>query len=108
MSVVDDAKQAILDLHELTKGLGDGVTPDVQSILGIHSRMVRLHMDLGVEMCQRFGAKERAYLARKIAQATEHLHGRRTLNLTSKDAEEAAVVRVRQEHLEEIDRMEEY
>lgn len=108
MSVLAEAKQALLDLHSLTKGLKDGRTPDAASVLGHQAELVRLHALLGEDMAARFGGKERAYLARKIAQAKEHANGRVNLKLTSKDAEEAALLAVGEEFNNEIDVMETY
>lgn len=107
-TVIEEAQQAMLHLTSLTSRLRDGFTPDPYAILACQSDLVRLHMQLGVEMSRKFGDKERAYLSRKVEQARQHAHGRRNLELTSKDAEERAFQEVRKMHEEEIDRMEEF
>src|SRR4051794_20757846 len=106
--LLDEAKQALLDLSELTEGIARGEPPDVHGVLGFQSRMVRYHALVGEEMARKFGAKERAYLTRKIEQAQQHQHGRVALELTSKDSEERAFGEVRKLYEEEIDRMEEF
>lgn len=108
MTHIAEAKEAIIGLHQLTIGFLNGSQPDAQSVLGYQSKMVRLHALLSEEMSRTFGNKERAYLNRKIEQAKQHAHGRVELKLTSKDAEEAAFISVRQRYEDEISRMEEY
>jgi hypothetical protein len=98
----------MLDLSELTEGTARGLPPDVHSVLGYQSRPVRYHTLVGEEMAKKFGGKERMYLTRKIEQARQHIHGRRDLNLTGKDAEERAVQEATALHVEEINRMEDF
>src|SRR4051794_16769033 len=59
-SLLEEAKQAMLDLAELTEGIARGAPPDVHSILGYQARLVRFHALLGEEMARKFGGKERA------------------------------------------------
>lgn len=108
MTVLTEAKKALLDLADLTGSIANGGNPDPHSVLGYQAKLVRYYALVGEEMARQFGAKERAYLSRKIAQAKEHIKGRRDLNLTSKDAEERAIQEVEQLHLDEIDRMESF
>src|SRR5215210_1346273 len=92
MKLIEEAKAAMLELADLTEGIARGEPPDVHSVLGYQAKMIRYHCLLGEQMSRTFGAKERAYLGRKIAQAEHHEHGRVTLELTSKDAEQRALV----------------
>ena len=108
MTVLQEAKQSLLDLADLTGTIANGGNPDPHSVLGYQSKLVRYYALVGEEMARQFGAKERAYLSRKIAQAKEHIKGRRDLNMTSKDAEERAFQEVEQLHADEIDRMESF
>ena len=54
MSVIEEAKQAILHLAALTAGFRTGSPPDPYSLLAIQSDLVRLHLQLGVEMSQAY------------------------------------------------------
>lgn len=107
MTHLDDARLALVGLNDLTKRIKDGSPPDPHSVLGYMSDLVRLYSLIGEDMAQRFGAKERSYLNRKIAQAKEHAKGRVTFK-SSKDAEEAAFLAVGEEYQREIDAMQEF
>src|SRR4051794_38275054 len=102
MPLLDDAKQCMLDLSELTEGIARGAPPDVHSVLGYQARLVRYHALLGEEMAKKFGGKERAYIQRKVDQAREHARRRVELKLTSKDSEEAAFLAVQRQYDDEI------
>src|SRR4051794_30920779 len=98
MTLLEESKQAMLDLSTLTEGIAHGAPPDVHSVLGYQSKLVRFHALLGEEMAKKFGGKERAYIQRKVDQAKEHVRGRAQLKLTSKDAEEKAFLAVQQQY----------
>src|SRR5436853_363296 len=83
----EEAKTAMLELADLTEGFATGSPPDPQSVLGYESRIIKLYCLLGEQMAHKFGAKEKAYLARKVEQARQHAHGRVQLEMTSKDSE---------------------
>lgn len=108
MTIIDQAKQAMLNLHNLTIGFRSGSPPDPHSVLGYQSEIMWLYAQLGEEMAKTFGSKERAYLTRKIEQARLHAHGRVEMKLTSKDAEEAAFRAVKEQYDAEIDAMQEF
>jgi hypothetical protein len=108
MTLIDQAKDALLDLADLTEGIAHGAPPDVHSVLGYQSKMIRFYTLIGEEMAKKFGNKERSYLARKIEQAKQHERGRIDLKLTSKDSEQRAMREVRQLHEEEIERAQEF
>src|SRR5438128_1490974 len=108
MTLLEEAKGAMLDLAELTSGFGRGAPPDPFSVLGYQSNLVRLYALLGQEMSRKFGTKENAYLSRKLAQAEQHTRGRIDLKLTSKDSEEFAFRQVKKQYEEEIRQLEEF
>ncbi len=103
MSILEEATQAILSLHALTKGFAQGSPPDPSSVLGYQSNLVRLHMELGQEMSRKFGTKEAAYLGRKIAEAKQYKHGRIDLKKTGGDSERDALLAVGEEIEKEIE-----
>jgi hypothetical protein len=107
MSYLDDARQALQQLHDLTMSFGQGGTPDPHSVLACQSRLVRLYSLIAEERTKKFGAKESAYLARKIQQAKQYQKGRITLDgkrmMSAADATEAALLAVGDEFQREID-----
>jgi hypothetical protein len=103
MTVLQEATEAILDLHALTRGFGTGSPPDPSSVLGYQSNLVRLHMELGQEMARKFGTKESAYLSRKIAEAKEYKNGRINLKKTGGDSTQDALLAVGEEFNREIE-----
>lgn len=108
MTPLDDAAQAMVTLHQLTSGLKAGSPPDVYSLLGIQSDLVQAYLDIGQEMARKFGAKESAYLARKIAEANEYRKGRIDPKRKIADVANDALLAVGEEFQREIDLAEEY
>ena len=108
MSLIQQAKKAMLDLAELTSGFSRGAPPDPHSVLAYQSELVRLYALIGEDMSRTFGLKEMAYLSRKIEQAKQHTKGRVDLRMTSKDSEERAFREVKGLYEQEIQAMESF
>jgi hypothetical protein len=75
MSLLEESVQAIHNVHSLCVNMKNA-QPDVYSLLGIQADLLKLHTDLGQEMAHKFGAKESAYIGRKIAEANQYVKGR--------------------------------
>jgi hypothetical protein len=107
MSLIEQATQAMIDLHDLTTDMKDGPVPSPLIILGIQSDLVDFYRKVGKEMSQKFGAKERAYLKRKLQQSTQY-GLRRQEKKTVGDSTNQAMLAVEIEYNAEIDRIEEF
>jgi hypothetical protein len=103
MPLLDDARQAMFALADLTEGFSSGSPPDPQSVLGLQSRLVRLYAQLGEEKTRKFSAKEAAYLNRKIQEATQYRHGRLDLKKKVADADRDALLAIAEESNAEIE-----
>jgi len=103
-----EASAAMRGLHSLTVSFGTGSTPDPQSVLAYQSKIVSIHERLGQEMARKFGAKERAYLNRKIQEAKQYQHGRIELKKTASDSSKDAILAVGDELDKEIESAQEY
>jgi len=108
MTLIEEATATLLALHELTKGFGEGSTPDPHSVLGYQSKIVDLHSRIGQAMAKKFGGKEGRYLKRKMAEAKEYRRGRIDLKKTGIDSTNDALLAVGEESQAEIDSAEEY
>ena len=108
VSLIQDATQAMVTLHNLTSALKHGSTPDAHTILGIQSDLVDFYRQVGEEMATKFGAKEAAYLSRKIAQAQQYQKARIELKMTGGDSAEAAMLAVAEEYSRENENATEY
>jgi hypothetical protein len=107
-SVLQEASASIRELHSLCMGMRSGSSPDPYSVLGIQADLIRLHMDLGLEMAQKFGSKESAYLSRKIAEANQYRAGRKDVSKKIADVTNDAILAVGEETQREIDSAVEY
>lgn len=107
MNLIEQASAAITELHQLTSGFGTGSTPDPHSVLGYQSKIVYLESRLGQEMAKRFGAKEKAYITRKIAEAKEYRKGRINTK-TVADSTQEALLSVENELIRENETAEVY
>ena len=105
--MIKEATKAIMDVYNLTLGLKNGTPPDSYSLMGLQAELVKYHTLLGLEMAQKFGAKESCYLKRKIAQAQNYQHSR-SEKKTSADSERDAQLSVGEEYQREIDSMTEF
>lgn len=105
MSLYTEAVGLLAQLAEETKDLDRGRIPGILKLLSIQGRIVDLNARLGQELSFQFSAKEKAYISRKIEQAKQHLRGRRELKLTSKDAEEEAILAIGEEWQNELESM---
>ena len=95
-------------IQQETNGMREGRYPSPNVTLDLHRELVGMYSALSEEMCQKFSAKERAYLSRKIAEANQYRAGRHDDKLTVKDAEVAARLNVGEEVEKEIDSSSEY
>jgi hypothetical protein len=102
MSVLQESTQAILDLHSLCVNMATS-QPDVHSLLGIQANLVRLHTELGQELAARFGAKESAYVSRKISEAQQYVHGRKDPAKKIADVAQESLLAVGEEFEKEIE-----
>lgn len=98
----------MVELHKLTSGLKHGEIPNPVLVVGIMSDLVKAHEDIGQEMAQRFGAKERAYLHRKLQEAKQYQAGRMDIKKRIADVSNDAMLSVGEEYEKEIERAEEY
>jgi len=103
MMLIDESRTALFALSDLASG-----NPDPVSVLKVQADLVRLHLLVGEEMCRKYSAKERSYLARKLAQAKSYQHGRMELKMTGGDASEAALLASGEDYTREIDAAAEY
>lgn len=86
---------------------GEIVSPYEINVVG--REMTAVHWDVSMELATKFSAKEKSYLARKIAQANHYEKGRWDEKLKSaKDAENKALILSSAELYTEVDRASEY
>jgi hypothetical protein len=76
--------------------------PDVYSLLAVQADLVRLHMELGQAMAKEFGAKESAYINRKIAEANQYVAGRSNPKKKIADVTQESLLAVGEEFDKEI------
>lgn len=108
MTILHSATAAMVKLHALTTSFSNGSTPDAYSVLGIQSDLVDLYRQVGDEMASKFGAKESAYLCRKIEEAKQYQKGRLDPAKKIADVTQEALLAVGDEMNREIEAATEY
>lgn len=107
MTLIEQASQAITELHMLTMSFSRGEIPNPVQVLAYQSKIVQLHTDIGQEMSQKFGFKEAAYIQRKIMEAKSYRKGRENLK-TVADSSSNAISEIEEEYRQERQTAEEY
>lgn len=108
MSLIPETSALLKQVVDETKGMREGVIPSPGTLFDLYNSLLSAYVRLGEEMCQKFSAKERAYLERKIAIAKHHRQGRIELKKTLGDATNDAILAAGEEAQREIDAMAEY
>lgn len=102
MTLLEESAQAIRTLHSLCVNMRES-QPDVYSLLAVQADLVRLHAELGQSMAQQFGAKEGAYISRKIAEANQYIRGRQDPKRKIADVTQESLLAVGEELQREIE-----
>lgn len=102
-SLLNELKQSTSQMHE-------GVYPTIHQLNDYHARLVDMFYQIGESASPTFGAKEHAYLNRKLAQGKTYKHARLDSNIKKaiKDAENEALESVEDEYKLQIAAEENY
>jgi len=95
-------------LREVAEQTADPTSVPPATLFKLYNRLIEAYTNLGEEMCRKFSAKERSYLARKIAQAKAYQGERYKEKISVKDAEMTAMLSVGGEAEKEIEAAAEY